>query len=73
MVVNYNSNAEAAEVVVRDIKAMGNESVALRADISRPEQIEELFQATKEHFQTIDIVLSNSGIEHFGALDEDKA
>lgn len=72
VVVNYNSNAGAAEAVVRDIKATGSDSVALRADISRPEQIGELFQATKDHFQTIDIVVSNSGVEHFGALDEVK-
>ena len=70
VIINYHNNAETAQSLATEIKASGGDAVALRADISKPDQIEELFQAGKNHFHQIDIVVSNSGIEHFGAIDE---
>lgn len=72
IVVNYYSSAGPAEDLVQDIKVAGSDAIAIRADISKPEEIERLFQVAKDHFPTVDIVVSNSGIEHFGALDEVK-
>lgn len=68
VVVNYNSSAGAADTLVEEIKIAGSHAVAIQADISRPEDIEQLFQAALEKLGSIDIVVSNSGIEHFGAL-----
>ncbi|KAL9003236.1 MAG: hypothetical protein Q9188_003876 [Gyalolechia gomerana] len=70
IIVNYNSNAKQAESLVQGIKAADGQAIAIQADISKPEEIERLFQTGLEHFHGIDIVVSNSGIEHFGALAE---
>lgn len=63
--VNYRANAEAAEAIV----AQGHAAVALRADVSDPEQTGRLVDETAERLGGLDILVSNAGIEHFGALE----
>lgn len=45
VVVNYVGNVAAAEAVCAEIHAMGGEAVAVRGDVSVPEDIEHIFRA----------------------------
>ena len=72
VVVNYHSSAAAAEVIVSDIKKAGSDSIAIAGDMSKTEEIAQLFQKAKAQFQKIDIVVSNSGREHFGGISQVK-
>lgn len=42
--VHFHGAGDAAEEVVGELRAMGREAVALRADLSRPEEIRSLFE-----------------------------
>ena len=57
-------------MVVQEIKALGQDAIAIKADISKPSQIKMLFEEGVSHFGKIDIVMSNSGLEHFGAIED---
>ena len=70
VVVNYRSSAEAAESLAEEIKRAGSDCIAIQADISKVEDIQKLFEEAKAHFNKVDVVVSNSGIEHFGRIDE---
>lgn len=70
VVVNYSRSSKQANEVVQQIKELGSDSIAIQADISKPEDIKALFSAAVEHFGKLDIVVSNSGIEHFGKVDD---
>lgn len=72
VVVNYHNSAEAAQEVVTDIKKAGSDAIAIAGDMSKTEDIAQLFQKAKAHFQKIDIVVSNSGMEHFGEISKVK-
>lgn len=62
IVVNYASSSGAAEAVVAEINAAGGQSIALKADVSKVEEVEALFNATMEKFGRIDILVNNAGI-----------
>ncbi|MFL5803031.1 MAG: 3-oxoacyl-[acyl-carrier-protein] reductase [Roseiflexaceae bacterium] len=62
VVVNYKSNAAAAEEVVRAITAADGQASATQADISRPEEVERLFKALLDQHGRIDILVNNAGI-----------
>ena len=62
VVVNYVSNAAEAEQVVAGIRAQGGESITLKADVSDPKQVEELFAQTLKQLGSVDVVVQNSGI-----------
>ena len=61
VVVNYNSNADAANEVVVAIEAMGGEAIAVQADVSNFDQAQALAKAATDKFGQIDILVNNAG------------
>jgi len=56
---------------VKDI-ILGNEdrAIAVKLDVTRPAEIKEAIQITKERFGRIDVLVNNAGIGYFGAVEE---
>ena len=63
LTINYLDDPEAAMEVVAAIRKEGGEAVAVQADISREEQVERLFAEACGTFGTVDILVSNAGIQ----------
>jgi 3-oxoacyl-[acyl-carrier protein] reductase len=70
VVVNYSSSKTAADKVVADITGKGGEAVAVKADVSKPDDIKKLFAATKTAFGKLDVLVNNAGIYEFAPLEE---
>ncbi|MFQ5461750.1 MAG: 3-oxoacyl-[acyl-carrier-protein] reductase [Phycisphaerae bacterium] len=62
IVVNYISNADAAEAVVEKIKGMGRRAVAYQADVSNRDQTHAMIEQAWKDFGTIQILVNNAGI-----------
>lgn len=62
VVVNYNSNESEALSTVNEILSDGGNAIAIKADVSKSEDVNNLFEKTIEHFGKIDIVVNNAGI-----------
>lgn len=60
--VNYNSSEEAANQLVDEIKSMGVNAVAFRADVSDREQAAELFKNVKANLGAVSVLVNNAGI-----------
>jgi NAD(P)-dependent dehydrogenase (short-subunit alcohol dehydrogenase family) len=73
IVINYSSSPAPAEASVKTITDMGRRAIAIKADMSKPAEIEELFAKAYEHFKHIDIVISNSGVETFDHISKIKS
>ncbi|KAF4611357.1 hypothetical protein G7Y89_g15656 [Cudoniella acicularis] len=63
VVVNYAKSAAAAEEVVNQIIKSGSKAIALKADVSKPAEIIQMFADAVKHFGRLDFVISNSGTE----------
>ena len=61
VVVNYQSNAAAAEAVVAGIRERGGQALAVAADVSDMAAAEGLVRAALEAYDHIDIVVNNAG------------
>jgi len=70
VVVNYNRSAAGARDTVREIQTLGVESVARKADVSRPAEVREMFRAVERQFGQLDVLVNNAGI--FFAITWDK-
>ncbi len=68
VVVNYASNREAALEVVKSIEDNGGIAIAVAADVSNKEDVEDLFNKTIQKFKTVDILVNNAGITRDGLL-----
>ncbi|MFJ3470305.1 glucose 1-dehydrogenase [Pseudomonas sp. NPDC090201] len=70
VVVNFHSQAGPAEKLVDEIRAAGGQAIAVGADVSKEEEVEELFEKTIEAFGRLDILLANSGLQQDAAIDQ---
>ena len=62
VVINYCSNIDAAEQVVRDIESTGSKALAVKGDISSKESVQKMRDMALAVFDTIDILVNNAGI-----------
>tara|TARA_R110002012_G_scaffold321944_1_gene552633 strand:+ start:89109 stop:89864 length:756 start_codon:yes stop_codon:yes gene_type:complete len=62
VVVNYNSSASGANETVATIKSFGGEAIAIKADVSKLEDIKNLKTKTVDAFGAkVDILVNNAG------------
>ena len=66
IVVNYVSNSETAYAVVKEIESYQVKAIAVKADVSKPAEIDRLFEVAIQEFGRIDIVVENAGLELVG-------
>ena len=62
VVVNYARSSDAAEATVQEITAAGGEAIAIQADVSQGEAVDNLIKLTLEKFGRIDVLVNNAGI-----------
>ncbi|MEM9490988.1 MAG: SDR family oxidoreductase, partial [Myxococcota bacterium] len=68
--VNYLRDEPAAEAVVTAICDGGGQAIAIRADVSREDQVQAMFAQIIETFGTIDILVNNAGLQRDAPFDE---
>jgi len=61
VVVNYTSNEAAADQVVQAIQALGSDAIAVKADVARKSEVENLVAAAVDKFGRLDILVNNAG------------
>jgi len=62
VVVNYAQSSGAAEEVVTEIEKNGGNAIALKADVSKTEEVDSLIEQSLKTFGRIDILVNNAGI-----------
>jgi len=70
VVVNYASDKEGADRVVRAIVAEGGRAVAVQGDVAKIEDIRRLFAETKRAFGGLDVLVNNAGVFRFDPIEE---
>ncbi len=70
VVVNYARSREGADKVVADIVAAGGKAVAMVADVAVERDVAQLFQAVKELYGRVDLLVNNAGVYSFAPLAE---
>lgn len=64
-VVVNSRHMKDAEVVAREIKAMGREALAAEADVSKANDVKQMVKQAIDKFGRVDILVNNAGIVHF--------
>mmetsp|Transcript_24707 Transcript_24707/g.84510 ORF Transcript_24707/g.84510 Transcript_24707/m.84510 type:complete len:285 (+) Transcript_24707:91-945(+) len=62
VVVNYAASAGPAEEVCAEIKGLGGDAVAVKADVSKPDEVKAMMDACVEAFGAPDVLVNNAGI-----------
>lgn len=62
VVVNYSENAAKADEAVSEIQAAGGNAIAVKGNVSKENEVEQLFEHTITTLGSIDIVVHSAGI-----------
>ena len=65
LVINYSSNAEAAEATVAACKAAGGDAIAVQADVAQDANCKTLVEAAMDKWGRLDILVNNAGTTKF--------
>jgi NAD(P)-dependent dehydrogenase (short-subunit alcohol dehydrogenase family) len=60
--INYRKSRDEADEVVNSIRQMGGKALAVKCDVSKREEVENMFKATVNAFNKVDILVNNAGI-----------
>ncbi|KAK7607093.1 trihydroxynaphthalene reductase [Phyllosticta paracitricarpa] len=70
VVVNYANSSDAAQAVVDEIKKIGSDAIAVKANVANVSETTQLMDQAVKHFGKLDICCSNSGVVSFGHLKD---
>jgi len=62
VIVNYSTDEDAAREIIDEIAGMGKSARAIRADVSKSEEVENLFGQIRKEPARLDILINNAGI-----------
>lgn len=63
VVINYVSNEHAAEAITNEIVETGSAAIAIKADVSKEDEVQAMFEHMYRVFGTIDILVNNAGLQ----------
>ncbi|GAA4206396.1 glucose 1-dehydrogenase [Pedobacter jeongneungensis] len=70
VVVNYAKGKADADRVVKAITDNGGTALAIQADVSKQEEVNRLFEETKNAFSTLDVLVNNAGIYQYLPIEQ---
>ena len=62
VVINYNQSQDKASRLVDEIRKNGGQALAVRADVSKPDEVKQLVKKTVDAFGRVDILVNNAGV-----------
>ena len=62
VVVNYNTSEREASSLADEIRREGGQSIVVKADVTRSEEVNRLVKTTVEKYGRVDVLVNNAGI-----------
>ncbi|SFO85781.1 3-oxoacyl-[acyl-carrier protein] reductase [Chitinophaga sp. YR627] len=70
VVVNYASDKEGAEKVVKAVTDNGGTAIAVQANVANEADVNRLFDETKNAFGGLDVLINNAGIYQYEPIEQ---
>jgi 3-oxoacyl-[acyl-carrier protein] reductase len=62
LVINYASRSAEAEALVAELTAAGARAIAVKADVSKADEVRRMFEITEQQFGKVDVLINNAGV-----------
>jgi len=60
--INYASSTTAAEALVAELSAQGTKAIAVKADVSRADEVRAMFSTTEQQLGKINVLVNSAGV-----------
>src|SRR5687768_7104563 len=69
VLIDYHSSEDAARETVAEIRALGRRAEAVRADVSREEDVRRLLDSCREAFGRLDVLVNSASLFHSAPVE----
>lgn len=70
IVINYKNSKDEALALLSEIRKVNPMSLAIKADVSKEEEVDYLFDTIEKNFGPVDILINNAGKSHVGLIQD---
>lgn len=70
IIINYNNSKDLAFKLLYELRKTNPNVIAIKADVSKEEDVEMMFAVAEKNFGHIDILINNAGISHFSLIQD---
>lgn len=70
IVINYKNSKDVALALLSEIRKVNPMSLAIKADVSKEEEVDYLFDTIEKNFGPVDILINNAGKSHVGLIQD---
>ena len=60
--INYASSSKEADALVAELASTGAKAIAVKADVSKADEVRAMFEATEAQLGKIDVLVNNAGV-----------
>jgi 3-oxoacyl-[acyl-carrier protein] reductase len=60
--VNYTSSSTEADALVAELTAAGTQAIAVKADVSKADDVRRMFEITEQQLGKVDVLVNNAGV-----------
>lgn len=70
IVINYNNSKDEALKLLENLRKTNPYVIAVKADVSKEDDVNMLFDLAEKNFSHVDILINNAGISHFSQIQD---
>lgn len=70
IVINYNNSEEPALALLKELRQVNPNVIAVKADLSKEDEVDYLFKTAEENFGHVDILINNAGKSYVGLIQD---
>src|SRR5881296_1889429 len=68
--INYVAGEDKAQAMVDELRGHGHTAFAYRADVSNEDDVAKMFEAVRNEFGTVDILINNAGLQQDAPIEQ---
>lgn len=68
--INYKESKKAAMDLLKELRQTNPYTIAIRADVSKKEEVEDMFSTIEKNLGAVDILINNAGIAHYSLIQD---
>lgn len=70
IIINYNNSKDEALKLLENLRKTNPNVIAVKADVSKEDDVNMLFDLAEKNFSHVDILINNAGISHFSQIQD---